>query len=310
MSLPRVSPDSPYFGLPLTNLQSVILTSGPFVFFWSLLRRYISRARPILEFGLITHINSLLYAIFSAGLAYLIWQSYFEPEVQIYEFPFQLPILDTKTLVIETWMLGYAYHVSKFYEYVDIFNLVAQGLAISTHMAFHHITTPYLTYSRIISMPLSSLTTTPTSGWLTHYVSLLPPALVSALSSPDWRVFALANSIHHAIMYAYFSRVPGTEWLRSVIPLTGWLQLALGIGTDALWMFATNGGKDLNSSLAGSNGSDQEVTNRAISIMLLTRYAMLYWDERTQIVLAEKQGKRRLVRRKQREEVEREKKNE
>ncbi|RMZ76394.1 hypothetical protein DV737_g4868, partial [Chaetothyriales sp. CBS 132003] len=268
MPFPIVAPESPYFGLPLTDLQSVILTSGPFVFFWSMLRRYISRAGPIPEFTSITHLNSLLYAIFSAGLAYLIWQSFFEPDMQIYELPFRLPVLATNTLVIETWMLGYAHHVSKFYEYVDVFNLVAQGFTINTHMAFHHITTPYLTYSRIISMPLSSLTTTATSDWLADYVSPLPPILAYALISPDWRVFSLANSIHHTIMYTYFSRVPGTEWLLHVIPLTGWLQLALGIGTDALWMFATNGGKDLNGSLAGS---DQEVLNRAISILLLTR---------------------------------------
>ncbi|RMZ78322.1 hypothetical protein DV738_g3953, partial [Chaetothyriales sp. CBS 135597] len=177
-------------------------------------------------------------------------------------------------------MLGYAYHLPKLYDYVDIFNLVEQGVVINAHMAFDHLTAPYLTYSRIISMPLSSSTTTPTREWLTDRVGpFLPAVLTSALNSPDWRVFALANSLHHAIMYASFSR------------------LALGIGTDVLWMFATNGGKESNDSVQGSSGFDQESTNRAVSILLLTRHVMLYWDERSRVVLADQERKRRKVER-------------
>ena len=50
------------------------------------------------------------------------------------------------------------------------------------------------------------------------------------------------------------------------MPLTGWLQLAAGIGLDVYYCV--------------TEGQEApETTNRAVSIMLLTRYAMLFYEE-------------------------------
>ncbi len=68
--------------------------------------------------------------VFSLALAYLILNDVF----RVHDYP-QIPSSD----------LAYAYHLSKFYEYIDVFNLVAGGVTIGPHMAFHHITTPVMT---------------------------------------------------------------------------------------------------------------------------------------------------------------------
>ncbi len=205
---------------PLTSLQSVILTTGPFVFFWSTLRRYISRngafgfARPF------TRLNNQLYALFSLGLGCLILNDVFH---------FQN---DVAGLDLNTSDLAYIYHLSKFYEYLDVFNLVAAGTEIGPHMAFHHITTPFLTYFRI-------------------------------LNASDWQLFAFLNCLHHFLLYSYLA---GVSALRPILPLTGWLQLGGGIGLDIY--YCVTHGRDA-----------PESTNRAISIMILTRYAMLFYEE-------------------------------
>lgn len=124
--------------------------------------------------------------------------------------------------------------------------LVAQGKVIGQHMAFHHTTTPFLTYIRILNC-----------------------------SGNDWRVFALANAIHHTLMYSYFGGLG--NWIRNVLPWTGWAQLILGIGTDGWWMYRTKGGKE-TTEVGGMVGKD-EATNRGIAILLLARYAILFWEE-------------------------------
>lgn len=207
-------------GRPLTSLQSVILTTGPFVFFWSTLRRYISRngvlgfARPF------TRLNNQLYALFSLGLAYLILNDVFH---------FQD---DVAGLKLQTSDLAYIYHLSKIYEYIDVFNLVAAGTEIGPHMAFHHITTPFLTHFRV-------------------------------LNASDWQPFAFLNCCHHFLLYSYLA---GVSAFRPILPLTGWLQLGAGIALDVYYC-ATKGREA------------PESTNRAISVMLMTRYAMLFYEE-------------------------------
>ena len=201
----------------MTSLRSVILTTGPFVFLWSTLRGYVERNGPFAFARLLTRLNSQIYALFSLLLAYLILNDVFH--IQEFEH-------------VRGSDLAYIYHVSKFYEYVDVFNLVASGNKIGPHMAFHHITTPFLTHFRV-------------------------------LNASDWQVFAFLNCLHHFWMYAYFG---GVSSFRPILPVTGWLQLAAGIGLDVYWL-AVNG-REL-----------PESTNRAISVLLLTRYAMLFYEE-------------------------------
>ncbi|KAJ9645595.1 hypothetical protein H2204_001176 [Knufia peltigerae] len=202
---------------PLTSLQSVILTSGPFIFFWSTLRAYVERNGAFPWTRTVIHLNSQAYSLFSLVLAYLILND---------AFHFQ------EISGIKSSDLAYVYHLSKFYEYIDVFNLVANGQSIGPHMAFHHITTPFLTYFRV-------------------------------LNASEWQLFAFLNCFHHFWMYAYFG---GMSAFRPVLPITGWLQLAGGIALDVRYLI-------LNSQKA------PESANRAIAVLLLTRYAMLFHEE-------------------------------
>lgn len=209
--------DASLGGKPLTSLQNVILATGPFVFLWSTLRGYVERNGPFSFARSFTRLNNQLWAFFSLALAYLILNDVF----QFQEFEH-----------ITGPALAYVYHLSKFYEYIDVFNLVAGGNAIGPHMAFHHLTTPFLTYFRV-------------------------------LNASDWQLFAGLNCFHHFWMYAYFG---GVSIFRPILPVTGWLQLVAGISFDVYWL-ATNGREA------------PEATNRAIGVLLLTRYAMLFYQE-------------------------------
>ncbi|KIW19272.1 hypothetical protein PV08_03566 [Exophiala spinifera] len=202
---------------PLTSLQSVILSSGPFVFFWSTLRGYIERYGAFPFARTTTRLNSQAYSVVSLVLAYLILND-------VYHFH--------EIRGIKSSVLAYVYHLSKFYEYIDVFNLVANGQSIGPHMAFHHITTPFLTFFRV-------------------------------LNASDWQLFAFLNCFHHFWMYAYFG---GVSAFRPILPVTGWLQLAAGIALDARYL-VLNGMKA------------PESRNRSIAILLLTRYAMLFYEE-------------------------------
>ena len=79
-----------------------------------------------------------------------------------------------------------------------------------------------------------------------------------------WRVFAGLNTLHHFFMYAYFG---GVASFRRVLPLTGCLQLVLGIATDVyiIWV-----------NLASKGGP---VMPYLVSIGLLVTYLILYLDE-------------------------------
>ncbi|KAI0487140.1 hypothetical protein F4859DRAFT_327861 [Xylaria cf. heliscus] len=96
------------------------------------------------------------------------------------------------------------YHLSKFWEYIDVLTVRAGGGCIDLHFGFHHLTTPYLTFFRVLR------------------------------NSEGWRTFAALNTAHHALMYAYFG---GVAFLRPVLDFTGCLQLVIGIGAEGqvLW---------------------------------------------------------------------------
>ncbi|KAF2098393.1 hypothetical protein NA57DRAFT_77185 [Rhizodiscina lignyota] len=96
----------------------------------------------------------------------------------------------------------YAYHFSKFYEYLDIFNVLASGGSINFHFGFHHLTTPYFTLVRVV--PAS-------------------PA------SDGWQLFAALNTFHHILLCTYFG---GGTFIRDVLPWTGYGQLLLGIAGE------------------------------------------------------------------------------
>ncbi|OBT92629.1 hypothetical protein VE01_09811 [Pseudogymnoascus verrucosus] len=77
------------------------------------------------------------------------------------------PIPGARTLTtINSWF----YHASKFYEYVDILNVLASGGEIDLHFGVHHLTTMYMTYARVL-----------------HH-------------SEGWCVFAALNTAHHVLI--------------------------------------------------------------------------------------------------------------
>jgi hypothetical protein len=117
------------------------------------------------------------------------------------------------------------YHLSKFYEYVDILSVTAVGGAVDLHFGFHHLTTPWLTFVRV-----------------------LPP------DCDGWRWFGAANAAHHVLIYAYFG---GWHGVRNVLLWTGqaqlgigmladgwavWKRLAEGQGVQDVWMYLVSGG--------------------------------------------------------------------
>lgn len=221
-------------GRPLTSLPSVILTTGAFAFLWSLLRDYVARNGPLSLARPITRWNNRLYSLLSLLLVCMILNSVSHSRSHS---PFHSdtpsPTYATTYIFEATHSeLAYVYHLSKIWEYIDVFNLVASGTPIAPHMAFHHLTTPFLTYFRV-------------------------------LHASEWEVFAVLNAFHHFWMYAYFG---GVGVFRPILPVTGWVQLVGGIAVDVLYLFKNRSG-------------GQEGTNRAIAVLLLGRYAILFYEE-------------------------------
>ncbi|CAI4213942.1 unnamed protein product [Parascedosporium putredinis] len=168
-----------------------------FAFVWRALHNYVDKNGPIRGASTVTKINSIFYAFVSLALMiFLIYR----------------PEGDATS--------RYAYHYSKFYEYVDILNVRASGGAIDLHFGFHHLTTCYLTWAR------------------------------TAHNYNGWKPFAISNTFHHAIMYAYFG---GWELPRPILPWTGALQLIIGMIADALviqekWTDGSAGAEDESTS--------------------------------------------------------------
>lgn len=100
------------------------------------------------------------------------------------------------------------YHLSKFYEYIDILLVRASGAPIGLHFGFHHLTTPYLTLIRVVR------------------------------HSVGWQTGAILNAIHHTLMYAFFG---GAQVLRRALPVTGTLQLIVGLIMEFRFIWAHDG---------------------------------------------------------------------
>ncbi|KAK4240533.1 hypothetical protein C8A03DRAFT_41951 [Achaetomium macrosporum] len=104
-------------------------------------------------------------------------------------------------------LLRTLYHLSKFYEYLDILSVTAAGGAINLHFAFHHLTTPWLTFVRVLPDD--------------------PPGC-----HEGWRWFAAANAAHHVLMYAYFGGLGQTQLVREVLFWAGEVQFCIGMLAD------------------------------------------------------------------------------
>ncbi|KAJ6437860.1 NADPH2:quinone reductase [Purpureocillium lavendulum] len=168
-------PSSP---IRIVKMILMILQTLVFVAAWVVVDRYVKTRGPIALVRSITLLNSRFYALASAALLAMMLRPAYQ---------------DTARLL---------FHASKFYEYIDVLGVRAAGGEIGLHFAIHHLTTPYLTYFRVLS------------------------------NHEGWQIVAGLNAFHHVLMYAYFG---GAAGLRPALPVTGTLQLAVGI-VGELWI--------------------------------------------------------------------------
>ncbi|PGH27707.1 hypothetical protein AJ80_00494 [Polytolypa hystricis UAMH7299] len=180
------------------------------------LRIYVRRHGPIRFASKLTKINNYFYATASLFfcIAILSSSSFFTRKMN---FESGLLLLFEASLVGDETRRK-IYHLSKFYEYVDILNVLASGGQVGLHFGFHHLTlmsdfmagggkkTPYLTYFRVLH----------------HH--------------EGWTLVAGLNTLHHVFMYAYFG---GMGFLRPILPMTGMFQLIVGIAGE-IWIVCRN----------------------------------------------------------------------
>lgn len=159
------------------------LTTCLFLATWSLTAVLVHALGPFPRAALFTRHNSRFYAFASFLLLVLILSP--------------IPEHDGPARTV--------YHLSKIYEYIDILGVCAAGGTIGLHFGFHHLTTPWLTFVRVLQ---------------------------DGAGSEGWRWFAAANAAHHALMYAYFG---GWSGVRDVCVWTGQVQLVVGMVVD-LWI--------------------------------------------------------------------------
>jgi hypothetical protein len=156
----------------------MLAQTAAFIVIWILLRRRVSRRGPIPSASSFCKFHNRSYSAASLLLLLLVLS----------------PDHDS--------VARRAYHYSKFYEYLDILSVCAAGGQINLHFGFHHLTTSYLTFFRVVNE------NEPGRGWV---------------------VFAASNTFHHVLMYAYFG---GVAFIKPVLPWTGGLQLLNGILTE------------------------------------------------------------------------------
>ncbi|KAI0514650.1 hypothetical protein F5B22DRAFT_610257 [Xylaria bambusicola] len=158
-----------------TSLSFMVFQTTCFIIAWLAIGRHVSRNGPIPGARTLNKVHSCLYSAISAILLYL-------------------ALSPNHDEIARTF-----YHLSKFYEYIDVLTVRAGGSSIDLHFGFHHLTTPYLTFFRVLR------------------------------SSEGWQTFAALNTAHHALMYAYFG---GASFLRPLLDFTGCVQLIVGVAAE------------------------------------------------------------------------------
>ncbi|KIJ40294.1 hypothetical protein M422DRAFT_256848 [Sphaerobolus stellatus SS14] len=189
-----------------TTLPPILVCSGFFAASALLTHLYVKRNGPIPFATPLRTLNNTLYALFSFYFAIQLTLSVYSwARLASFRYPSGLEVarsLLTETLPGRSDMrLRYIYHISKFYEFIDIILMIATGGDVGLMFGFHHMTTPYLTYARCIYYP------------------------------PGWQPFAILNTFHHGIMYA---RWAGISSLIAILPYTAMLQLGGGVLVEAI----------------------------------------------------------------------------
>ncbi|OAX82418.1 hypothetical protein ACJ72_03229 [Emergomyces africanus] len=138
--------------------------------------------------------------------------------------------------------LRYIYHLSKIYEYIDILLVLATGGQIGWHFGFHHLTSPYLSYIRVLH----------------HHTG--------------WKLLASLNTLHHVFMYSYFG---GIASFRRLLSFTGFLQLVVGLVGEGVILYSKNNNIK-SSNNRESMDDDVAVWPHLVSMALLGMYSVLF----------------------------------
>jgi hypothetical protein len=179
----------------LTTIPELLTFTLLCITTWLSLHLYVRDHGPIALARPMIKPNSWVYTIISLSMCLLI--------ITVPESTTDTGTIGEEHPFFSAGYIRYIYHLSKFYEFFDILLVCAAGSPINLHFAFHHLTTPYLTFVRFLPGPSNH--------------------------NDGWRAFAAANTFHHVLMYAYFG---GASVLRPILPVTGTLQLLVGISVD------------------------------------------------------------------------------
>jgi hypothetical protein len=149
------------------------------------LHSYVKRRGSGFQVARVLHrTNNRIYALFSSALA-----------ISLMLFPSQ------------SGRLGKIYHLSKFYEAIDIYLFLLSGYIPNLHFAVHHATTPIITLFSVLERPRK---------W--------------------WIWPTIANLIHHTVMYTAFG---GCKSFQRYLVYTGSVQLAIGLISSILYVYKT-----------------------------------------------------------------------
>jgi len=195
--------------LPLTSLVEVAASTVIFVPVWAFIHYRVKRSgpfnlgKPFLQFLNGSEVVLAIYLLASIILATPALSAPLSSRSAIFAS------ISDRLQADDGFISRYSYHLSKFYEYFDIFFFVADGGEVGLHFGFHHLTTPYLTYFRYLNG---------------HY---------------GWQLFAALNAFHHSLMYAFFA---GVQSVHGYLPYTRYIQLVAGVAWDAwLTMYMDDG---------------------------------------------------------------------
>lgn len=177
-----MSPSSSSFSLTATTNTVIVLVLVEFGF---LLHNYMNRGNTVYPLAkTLQRINNNLYSLFSLALA-----------------------LSLVLVPSNSRQLARIYHLSKFYESIDIYLFLLSGYTPNLHFAIHHATTPIITYYSVLER------------------------------EREWWIWsAVANLIHHTFMYAAFG---GWKSFRGLLVYTGSTHLAIGLCSSIMYVYYT-----------------------------------------------------------------------
>ncbi|KAI9368196.1 hypothetical protein BJX61DRAFT_546775 [Aspergillus egyptiacus] len=234
---------------PLTTLPELLTFSLLLLSSWRAIHLYVKENGPLATARIITRFHNGFYA--AVSLIMLIQILLLDFTTTTTNNGTSLPNKDDDK---SSFTPRYTFHLSKFYESLDILLLSAAGIPISNPLAFHHLTTPYLTYIRYIA----------------HH--------------RGWRPFALTNNFHHVLVYTFFASPRGgraSARLRLLVPFTGVLQLIVSVWVDlnvGLDKYHAYYPLETKSKAEAGSGGEEPYWPNLVSLALVGAYFVLFFQ--------------------------------